>query len=170
MKKESKVIKNPSRRLNKPGSYIFSALSALILFAALISLSGCAKTGYPEPPKAAPPPPPVILSAGKLKTSLRIVYKYNGNVNKIKGFLIYKKYFKDKKSIKYSCNSSTPFVFQNLEFKKRFSLQYGKFFYNVNIKNLKNGYYIFCIKSAGYYGIKSAYSNYIITSIKHRRA
>ena len=170
MKKKSKIIKNRCRLLNNPRSYIFSALSALILFAALISLSGCAKTGYPEPPKAAPPLPPVILSAGKLKNYLHIVYKYNGNANKIKRFLIYKKYFKDKKSIKYSCDSSTPFVFQNLEFKKRFSLQYGKFFYNVNSNNLKNGYYMFCIKSAGYYGIKSAYSNYIIIFIKHRRA
>jgi|GEM_PF-4476787 len=164
MKKKSKIIKNCYRRLNNPRSL------ALFLFTALVSLllAGCAKTGYPNPPKVAPPAPPVILSAEKLENSLRIIYKYNGNVNKIKGFLIYRKYFKDKKSIKYkySCASSAPFVFQNLEYKKRFSLQYNKFFNNVNSKNLKKGYYMFCMKSVGYYGIKSPYSNYLVIFIK----
>ena len=165
MKKQSRMIKNLYRRLNKKRSYIFPALLALILFVQLIYLSGCAKTGYPQPPKVTPPSPPVILSAEKLKNFVHIVYKYNGNINKVKGFSIYKKYYKDEKSIKYSCSSSNPFVFQNLTFKKRFSLQYNKFFYNVNKKNLKNCYYVFCIKSVGYYDIKSAYSNYIIVKI-----
>lgn len=166
MKKKSKIIKNRYWSLNKKRSYIFPALSALVFFAQILFLSGCAKTGYPQPPKVAPQSPPVILSVERLKNSVHIVYKYSGDINKVKGFLIFKKHYKDKKSIKYSCGSSMPFVFQNLTFKKRFSLQYDKFFYNVNKKNLKNGYYMFCIKSVGYYDIKSTYSNYIIVFIE----
>ncbi|MHB1660827.1 MAG: hypothetical protein ACYCSQ_07015 [bacterium] len=165
MKKKSKIIKNRYGRSNKKRSYIFISLLALIFFAPLLFLSGCAKTGYPQPPKIAPPPPPVILSAEKLKNAVSIIYKYSGGINKVKGFLIYKKYYKDKKSIKYSCNLSKPFVFQNLAFKKRFSLQYNKFFYNVNKNNLKKGYYVFCVQSVGSYSMKSAYSNYIIVKI-----
>ena len=167
MKKKSKIIKNRCLNLNKKRSCIFTALSALVFFVQILSLSGCAKTGYPLPPKVVPPSAPVILSAERLKNSVHIVYKYSGDINKVKGFLIFKKYYnKGKKSIKYSCGSSTPFVFQNLTLKKRFSLQYDKFFYNLNKNNLKNGYYMFCIKSVGYYDIKSAYSNYVIIFIE----
>ncbi|MHB8231805.1 MAG: hypothetical protein ACYDDB_02745 [bacterium] len=165
MKKKSKTIKNRYGCLNKKRSYISVKLLALIFFAPLLFLSGCAKTEYPLPPKIAPPRPPVILSAEKLKNTVKIVYKYSGGINKVKGFLIYRKYYKDKKSIKYSCNLSKPFVFQNLAFKKIFSLQYNKFFYNVNKNNLKKGYYMFCVQSVGDYNIKSAYSNYVIVQI-----
>ncbi len=165
MKKKLKIIKKLYRRLNKKRSYIFPVLLTLALFFQTFYLSGCAKTGYPQPPKVSPPKPPVILSAKKIAGTVRVIYKYSGNINKVKGFLIFNKRYKDKKSIKYSCGNSKPFVFQNLKFKKRFSLQYDKFFYNVNKKNLKDGYYIFCIKSVGYYDIKSAYSNYIIVKI-----
>jgi hypothetical protein len=165
MWKKSKAIKNRYGRSNKKNIYISSAAMSILLFASLFLLSGCAKTGYPQPPKIIPPRPPVIISVKKLNNALRIIYKYNGNINKIKGFLIYKKYYKNKKSVKYSCASSKPFVFQNLKFIKKFSLQYDKFFYNVNKNNLKNGYYLFCAKSVGNYDIESAYSNYIIAAI-----
>ncbi len=159
------MIKYLYRHLDKKKIYVFLALLTLFILTPLLFLSGCAKTGYPQAPKVTPPPPPIISSAKKLRNTVHIVYKYSGDINKVKGFLIYEKHYKNKKSIKYSCSSSTPFVFQNLTFKKRFSLQYDKFFYNVNKKNLKNGYYVFCIKSVGYYDIKSAYSNYIIVQI-----
>lgn len=167
MKKKSGTIKNfyESSYKNKKRNYFFVLLLTLFLFAPVIILSGCAKTGYPLPPKISPPKPPVILSAGKFGRFVRIVYRYNGNIDKIKGFLIYKKYYKNKKSIKYSCNSSKPFVFQNLKFNKKFILQNNDFFYNVNKINLKNGYYLFCAKSVGNYDIKSNFSNYIITLI-----
>ena len=130
-------------------------------------LSGCAKTGYPQPPKIAQPHSPFILKAEKNKNIVRIVYRYAYDLGKIKGFLIYRSYYKNKKNaVKSPCNSSEPFAFQNSNFKKRFSLQNSKFFYNVNSKVLKNGYYVFCIKSVGNFNIKSNFSNYKIIFIK----
>ncbi len=136
----------------------------ILVFAASlfpIFLSGCAKTAYPVSPIITPPRPPKILSARRFKNNVRLIYEYRHNLSGIRGFLIYKKWYKNKKNVKFSCNSSKLIAFQNLTFKKKFSLRYNKFFYNLNKKNLKNGYYIFCARSEGSFGIKSIFSNYI---------
>ncbi|RZD14748.1 MAG: hypothetical protein EVJ47_00210 [Candidatus Acidulodesulfobacterium ferriphilum] len=166
MKKKSKEIKNHWRGLS---SKIILFIPLLILIFAAFSLSlflsGCAKTAYPNPPIITPPPLPKVLSAGKLKNSISIIYEYSHSLNGIKGFLIYEKWYKNKKKVKFSCNSSTLIAFQNLLFAKKFSLQYNKFFYNVNKKDLKTGYYIFCVRSEDNFGIKSGFSNYIAVHI-----
>ncbi len=168
MKKKLKTINNFYLRLNKKRSFAFAWLFVLLIALPLFFLSGCAKTGYPQPPKISPPSPPVILGDRKLKNTVRIIYKYTHNMNKLKGFLIYRRYYKNKKTAaKYACSSSKPFAFQNLNFKKRFSLRYNKFFYDVNISNFKNGYYVFCAKSIGGFDIKSSFSNYKIVFIKN---
>ncbi|HEC25425.1 MAG TPA: hypothetical protein ENI54_05400 [bacterium] len=170
MKEKSLIIKNLYGRFNKKIG-LFKPLLFIFILAIFLSplfLSGCAKTEYPLPPKIKPPHPPVILSAKKIITGIAIVYKYNYDINKIEGFLIYEKRYKNKESIKYSCGASKPIAFQNITFKRRFSLQYGKFFYNVNKSNLKNGYYVFCVKSVGAYSTKSVFSNYIIAHVVFR--
>ena len=167
MKKRSETINYFYLPLNKKRSFAFSIFYVLLTAISFLLLSGCAKTGYPQPPKIAPPHSPVMLKAEKNKNIVRIVYRYAYDLGKIKGFLIYRSYYKNKKNaVKSQCNSSKPFAFQNLNFKKRFSLQNSKFFYNVNRKVLKNGYYVFCIKSVGNFNIKSNFSNYKIIFIK----
>ncbi len=167
MKKRSETINYFYLLLNKKRSYAFSILYVLLTAASFLLLSGCAKTGYPQPPKIVPPLAPVILKAEKNKNIVHIVYRYVYDLGKIKGFLIYRRYYKNKKNaVKLQCNSAKPFAFQNLNFKKRFSLQNSKFFYNVNSNVLKNGYYVFCIKSVGNFNIKSDFSNYKIIFIK----
>ncbi len=168
MKKKSGNIKNYWKYLNEIKSSVKPALPLLalpVIFSAFVFLSGCAKTAAPLPPEIAPPHPPAAVSAQKIKNAVRIIYKYNYAADKIKGFLIYKKYYKDKKSVKYTCGQSKPFIFQNIKFKKRFSLPENEFYYNANIKNLKSGYYIFCVKSEKKYGIKSAFSNFAAVRI-----
>ena len=167
MKKRSKTISYFYFLLNKKRNFVFSILYVLLAAISFLLLPGCAKTGYPQPPKIVPPHSPVILKAEKNKKTVRIVYRYVYDLNRIKGFLIYRSYYKNKKNaVKLQCNSSKPFAFQNLNFKKRFSLQNNKFFYNVNSKVLRNGYYVFCIKSVGNFNIKSDFSNYKIIFIK----
>ncbi len=167
MKKKSETISYFYFLLNKKRNFVFSIFYVLLTAISFLLLSGCAKTGYPQPPKIVPPHSPVILKAEKNKNIVRIVYRYVYDLNRIKGFLIYRSYYKNKKNaVKSQCNSSKPFAFQNLNFKKRFSLQNSKFFYNVNSKVLRNGYYVFCIKSVGNFNIKSDFSNYKIIFIK----
>lgn len=167
MREKLLTIKNRYWRFNKKiGS--FKPLLLVFILAIFLSplfLSGCAKTEYPLPPKIKPPHPPVILSAKKIATGISIVYKYNYSMNGIEGFLIYEKWYENEEAIKYSCGASKPISFQNIAFKRRFSLQSGKFFYNVSKSNLKNGYYVFCVKSVGAYSTKSVFSNYIIAHI-----
>ncbi len=172
MKKKLKEIRNYWKDLsnlsNISNKRILSITLLILIFAVLlptIFLSGCAKTAYPTPPIITPPHPPKILSAKKLKNNIRIIYEYRHGLNGIKGFLIYKKWYKNKKNVKFSCNSSKLIAFQNLIFKKKFSLQYNRFFYNVNKKDLKTGYYIFCARSEGNFGVKSIFSNYIAVHI-----
>lgn len=169
MKKKLKEIRNYWRDLsNLSNKRILSIPLLILIFAALLPLlflSGCAKTAYPTPPITTPPGPPKILSVKRLKNNIRIVYEYRHSLNEIKGFLIYKKWYKNKKKVKFSCNSSRLIAFQNLIFKKKFSLQYNRFFYNVNKKDLKTGYYIFCARSEGNFGVKSRFSNYMAVHI-----
>ncbi|MCL4322729.1 MAG: hypothetical protein M0016_08425 [Deltaproteobacteria bacterium] len=166
MKKKSKEIKNHWRGLSSK-RILFIPLLILIFTVLPLAffLSGCAKTAYPSPPIITPPLSPKVLSAKKLKNSISIIYEYSHSLNGIKGFLIYEKWYKNKRKVKFSCNSSTLIAFQDLLFIKKFSLQYNKFFYNVNKKDLKTGYYIFCIRSEDNFGIKSRFSNYIAVHI-----
>lgn len=166
MKKKLKKIINHWRGLSNK-RILFGPLLILIfaVFSSSVFLSGCAKTEYPNPPIIIPPPSPKILSAKRLKNDVNIIYEYRHSLNGIKGFLIYEKWYKNKKKVNFSCNSSKFIAFQNLAFRKKFGLQYNKFFYNVNKKNLKNGYYIFCARSEDNFGIKSKFSNYIAVHI-----
>lgn len=164
MKKKLRAIENHWISLNSRGishALLFILILAVIL--PVLFLSGCAKTAYPVPPITTLPPAPIILSITWAKGNIGIIYKYRYGLSGIKGFLIYEKWYKN--NVKFSCGSAKLIAFQNLLFKKRFSLQYNEFFNNVNKKNLKKGYYVFCIRSEGNFGIESKFSNYMAVHI-----
>lgn len=134
-----------------------------MLFAALLFFSGCAKTGYPQAPVVKPPLPPVIISVSSVPASgsnLKLVYRYGGRIENIRGFLIYADYYPNEKSVRKNCTERDLIAFQNTEFKKKFSLGGDKFFYRTATHSFKNGYYVFCVKAVGNYGVKSVFSNY----------
>lgn len=174
MKKKLNEVKNCLKGSANKRS-LFASLIILACSAAVISifLAGCAKTEYPDPPLIAPPPSPKNISVKMLGGNIiRIAYEYpySLKLDGIKGFLIYQKWYKVKKNIKFSCNASKLVAFQDLLFKKKFSLQYNGFFYNVNKKDLKSGYYVFCVRSEGSFSIKSKFSPYIAVHIKAQKA
>ncbi len=148
---------------------LFFLLILFIFFSALI-LSGCAKTGYPQAPTIPPPPAPNVISIKKNTDSLVVIYKYQFNPEDIKEFLIYEKRFKNKTKKNLSCSQSKLVSIQNLKFADKFRLNKKKggdlFFYKIDKSALKKGYYfMLCIKSKNYFGIKSAFSNFLTIRI-----
>ncbi len=166
MKKKLKEIGNHWIDLNSKENSLFALF--ILIFATVLPvlfLSGCAKTAYPTTPITALPPAPKILSITRVKGNIGIIYEYNHTLSGIRGFFIYEKWYKNKENVKFSCDSSRPVAFQDLLFRKKFSLQYNKFFNNVNKKNWKSGYYIFCVRSEDNFGVKSRFSNYVAVHI-----
>lgn len=145
--------------------FIFLILASM--FSSIpVFLTGCAKTGYPQPPKTKPVNPPVLLSIKKQYSGLMLIYNYYGNIDSVKGFFIYRKRLVGlNEKARYSCSDAKPKAFQNLLFVKKFTLRNGNFFYKFNKIGLKTGFYLFCLQSVNKYGIKSGYSNYKIVNI-----
>lgn len=168
MKKTSEKTQNFSacfnkKRLFRIWNYFFILIAAPLLF------SGCAKTGFPQPPRVKPPVPPVIISVSSGHSSekgLKLVYRYIGrHIENVRAFLIYADFYPNAKSVKKGCTERHLIAFQDMDFRNKFSLSGNKFFYRIAANSLKTGYYVLCVKAAGNFGAKSAFSNYKIAKI-----